>query len=219
MPRRTIRLLSVDDHKMIHRAIAMMANSHPDLMVVGEAHSGEEALDYIEALQPDIVLMDLNMPGIGGIETTERISAQFPRIRVIVLSAHAHEPYPSRALAAGAQGFLCKDCEEPEMLKAIFRVAQGGRYVSAEVAGELSARLAEKFSQSAFDSLSEREMAVVLKITAGHSTQEIARLLDISPNTVSSFRRRIYDKLDVSNDVQLTLAAFRHGLIGDVLDS
>lgn len=219
MPTKPIRLLSVDDHKMIHRAIAMMANSHPDLTVVGEAHSGEEALDYIEALRPDIILMDLNMPGIGGIETTERISAQYPRVRVIVLSAHSHEPYPSRALAAGAQGFLCKDCEEPEMLRAIFRVARGGRYVSSDVAGELSARLAEKFAKSAFESLSEREMAVVLKITSGHSTQEIAQIMGISPNTVSSFRRRIFDKLEVSNDVQLTLAAFRHGLIGDILDS
>ncbi len=219
MAERAIRILSVDDHKMIHRAIAHMASKNHRLTVVGEAHSGEEALDYLDALRPDIVLMDLNMPGIGGIEATERMSADHPQTKIIILSAHSREPYPSRALAAGARGFLCKDCDEQEILRAILRVAAGGRYVSAEVAGELSSRLAASFSQSAFERLSEREMAVVLKITAGHSTQAIAELLEISPNTVSSFRRRIYDKLDVSNDVQLTLAALRHGLLGDILES
>lgn len=196
-----------------------MASRHPNLMVVGEARSGEEALEYIEALRPHIVLMDLNMPGIGGIEATERLSSLHPAVKVIIVSAHTHEPYPSRALAAGAAGFLCKDCEESEMLKAILRVREGGRYVSAEVAGELSVRLTDKGGQSPFDRLSEREMAVALKITAGLNTQQIADLLEISPNTVSSFRRRIYDKLLVNNDVELTLAAFRHRLIGDVLDS
>ena len=214
-----IRLLSVDDHKMIHRAIARMAEGHSELQLVGEARSGEEALEYCEALRPNIVLMDLNMPGIGGIEATERMTDQFPAVKVIIISAHTHEPYPSRALAAGAAGFLCKDCEEDEMLKAIMRVYKGGRFVSPEVAGELSARLSSNRAGTPFDQLSDREMAVVLKITAGHSTQVISELLEISPNTVSSFRRRIYDKLNVSNDVQLTLAAFRHRLVGDVLDS
>ncbi len=216
---KVIRLLSVDDHKMIHRAIAHMAGRHADLTLVGDARSGEEALDYIAALRPDIVLMDLNMPGIGGIEATRRVTANFHGVQVIIVSAHAHEPYPSRALAAGASGFLCKDCDETEMLKAIRCVQGGGRYVSPEIAGELSARLVGRGDRSPFDRLSEREMAVARKITAGHGTQQVADLLGISPNTVSSFRRRIYDKLGVGNDVELTLAAFRHGLIGDRSDS
>lgn len=214
-----IRLLSVDDHKLIHRAIEHMAQRHSELTVVGDARTGEEALDYIDALRPDIVLMDLNMPGMGGIEATEQLTAEHPDVRVIILSAHIHEPYPSRALTAGAAGFLSKDCDDDELLRAIIRVRRGGRYVAPEIAGELSARLLGEGGGSPFERLSEREMAVVLKITAGHGTQKIAELLGISPNTVSSFRRRIYDKLEISNDVELTLAAFRHGLIGDVLDS
>ncbi len=214
-----IRLMSVDDHKIIHRAISHMASQAQDIVVVGEASTGEEALDFIEALRPTIVLMDLNMPGIGGIEATERITADYPHIAVIIVSAHTHEPYPSRAFAAGASGFLCKDCEETEMLKAIRRVHSGGRYISAEIAGDLSARLVGGVARSPFDELSEREMSVALKITAGHTTQRIADMLHISPNTVSTYRRRIYDKLAVANDVELTLAAFRHGLVGDVLDS
>ncbi len=217
MSKRPIRILSVDDHKMIHRAIAHLASEHEDLTVVGEAHTGEEALDFVEALGPDIALMDLNMPGIGGLEATERMRTRHPRVRVIVLSGHTHEPYPSRALAAGAAGFLCKNCAEEEMLVAIRRVAQGKRYISPDIAGQLSARLLRPDGASSFDLLSEREMAVALKITAGHGTQDIADMLKISPNTVSSFRRRIYDKLDVSNDVQLTLTAIRHGLLGDML--
>ena len=214
-----IRLLSVDDHKMIHRAIAHMASRTDDMIVVGEAHSGEAALEYIDALRPDIVLMDLNMPGIGGLGATERLTAEYPQVDVIVVSAHTHEPYPSRAMAAGAAGFLCKDCEEVEMLKAIRRVHSGGRYISPEIAGELSVRLVDGKPMSPFEDLSEREMAVALKITSGLSTQKIADMLEISPNTVSTYRRRVFDKLHIDNDVTLTLMAFRHGLVGDVLDS
>lgn len=214
-----IRLLSVDDHKMIHRAIAHMASQTSDIIVVGEAHSGEEALDYIEALRPSIVMMDLNMPGIGGIAATQALSEKYPQVDVIVVSAHTHEPYPGRAMAAGAAGFLSKDCDEAEMLKAIRRVHAGGRYISAEVAGEHSTRFIEGKATSPFEQLSERELAVALQITNGLGTQAIADMLKISPNTVSTYRRRIFDKLAVSNDVELTLAAFRHGLIGDVLDS
>ncbi|MGJ8670533.1 MAG: response regulator [Oceanococcus sp.] len=214
-----IRLLSVDDHKMIHRAIAHMASQTNDMVVVGEAHSGEDALDYIEALRPNIVMMDLNMPGLGGIVATQKMTEKYPNIDVIVVSAHTHEPYPSRAMAAGASGFLCKDCEESEMLRAIRRVHAGGRYVSAEVAGDLSVRLVDGAPSSPFDDLSERELAVALQITNGLSTQAISDLLTISPNTVSTYRRRIFDKLDIKNDVELTLVAFRHGLVGDLLDS
>ncbi len=214
-----IRLLSVDDHKMIHRAIAHMASQTSDMIVVGEAHSGEDALEYIEALRPNIVLMDLNMPGLGGIAATQRMTEEHPNVDVIVVSAHTHEPYPARAMAAGASGFLCKDCDESEMLKAIRRVHSGGRYISPEVAGDLSVRLVDGKPSSPFEELSEREMAVALQITNGLSTQAISELLKISPNTVSTYRRRIFDKLSVKNDVELTLAAFRHGLVGDLLDS
>lgn len=210
-----IRLLSVDDHRMIHRAIAHVASRVKDMQLVGEASSGEEALEFLEALQPHIVLMDLNMPGMGGILATEKIRKGFPAVKVIVLSGQTEEPYPSRALSAGASGFLSKDCDETEVERAIRRVLQGQTYISAEVAGSMAARLLGHGANTPFDALSEREMVVALKIVAGHSTNQIAELLDIHTNTVSSFRRRIFDKLQVSNDVELTLAAFRYGVIAE----
>ena len=218
MAPRPIRILSVDDHRMIHGAIAHLAGGHADMTVVGEATTGEEALDFVDAMKPDVVLMDLNMPGMGGLAATERIGQQFPGVRVIILSGHAQEPYPSRALEAGAAGYLCKDAPEEELLRAIRQVARGQRYISPDVAEVLSRRWLATQGRSGFDGLSEREMAVVLKITSGHGTQEIADLLQISPNTVSSFRRRIFDKVGVKNGVQLTLAAIRHGLLADLLE-
>ena len=208
-----IRLLVVDDHRMNHRAMAHMAAARADMEVVGEASSGEEALEFVDALAPNVVLMDLDMPGMGGLAATERIARAHPQVRVIVISAQTQEPYPSRAMAAGAVGYLSKDSEEAEIERAIRRVLSGGKYIAADIAGQMAERLLATGKGSPFDALSEREMSVALKITAGHSTQQIADLLDIHPNTVSSFRRRIYDKLNVNNDVELTRAAFRYGVI------
>lgn len=207
-----LRILTVDDHRLIHRALAAMIDAQPDMRVVGEASSGEEALEFIPALSPQLVLMDLDMPGMGGLAATEQILQRFPQVRVIVVSGNVHEPYPSRALGSGARGFVAKDSEPEDILRAIRQVAQGRRFISAEVAGYM-AGLASETQRSPFAQLSGRELDVALKIVAGHSTQEIAEMLAIHTNTVSSFRRRIFDKLKLRNDVELTLAAFRHGLI------
>lgn len=211
-----IRLMSVDDHRLIHRAIAQMANSTPDMQVVGEACSGEEALEFIDALQPHVVLMDLDMPGMGGLAATEVVRQKFPQVRVVVVSGNVQEPYPSRALAAGARGFVSKESDEAELERAIRLVVAGRRYITAEVAGNMAGSLGGG-EETPFASLSVRELDVALKIVSGHSTQEIGDLLDIHTNTVSSFRRRIFDKLNVRNDVELTLAAFRCGLVNEGL--
>ena len=213
-----IRLLSVDDHKMIHRAIAHMANRQPDLSLIGEASTGEQALEFIDALQPHVVLMDLDMPGMGGIEATEKIRRQFPAVQVIIISGHVHEPYPSRALAAGARGFLSKDVDEDEIERAVRRVLRGECHVSSDVAGHMAAMRFGTREGSPFDELSDRELAVAMKICTGLGTQEISDLLGIHVNTVSTYRRRIYDKVDVSNDVQLTRMAYRFGLLKEGLE-
>ncbi len=211
-----IRLMSVDDHRLIHRAIAQMVRATPDMQIVGEANSGEEALEFIDALQPHVVLMDLDMPGMGGLAATEMIRQKFPHVRVIVVSGNVQEPYPSRALAAGARGFVSKESDEAEMERAIRLVMAGRRYITAEVAGNMAECLGNV--ESPFARLSVRELDVALKIVSGHTTQEIGSLLEIHTNTVSSFRRRIFDKLEVRNDVELTLAAFRYGLVSEGLN-
>ncbi len=210
-----IRLLTVDDHRLIHRAMAQMVNAAPDMQIVGEASSGEEALEFIDALQPHVVLMDLEMPGMGGLAATELVRQQFPHVRVIIVSGNVQEPYPSRALAAGARGFVSKESDEAEIERAIRLVVAGRRYITAEVAGNMAESLGG--DDSPFGRLSVRELDVALKIVSGHTTQEIGELLHIHTNTVSSFRRRIFDKLDVRNDVELTLAAFRYGLVSEGL--
>lgn len=213
-----IRIFVVDDHRIIRQALSNMLENADDIDIVGEAETGEQALELARETNPHIVLMDLDMPGIGGLEATRRFSERFPDISIIVVSGQTKEPYPSQALAAGAMGFLTKGSDDIELLRAIRRVRLGKKHIAPEIAGDMATSLVQKNSRSPFDDLSDRELAVTLKITAGWRTQQIADMLDISTNTVSSFRRRIYDKIEVGNDVELTLAAFRHGLIGDVLD-
>lgn len=210
-----IRLMSVDDHRLIHRAIAQMVHATPDMQIVGEASTGEEALEFMDALQPHVVLMDLDMPGMGGLAATEIVRQKFPHIRVIVVSGNVQEPYPSRALGAGARGFVSKESDEAEIERAIRLVMAGRRYITAEVAGNMAESIGG--DEAPFVRLSVRELDVALKIVSGHTTQEIGELLGIHTNTVSSFRRRIFDKLEVRNDVELTLAAFRSGLVSEGL--
>lgn len=214
-----IRIFLVDDQRMIRQALSSMLEEADDIEIVGQAETGEEALDQAKALNPHVILMDLDMPGMGGIEATRRFSQRFPDMNIVVVSGQTQEPYPTQALGAGAMGFLTKNSDSIELLRAIRRVRLGKKHIAPEVAGDMATSLVQKDSRSPFDQLSERELTVTLKITAGWRTQQIADMLEITTNTVSSFRRRIYDKIEVSNDVELTLAAFRHGLIGDVLDT
>lgn len=214
-----IRVMFVDDHELMLMALRTAVKDAHDVQVVAEAHSGEEALEMVEAVGPHVALMDLNMPGMGGIECTRRFKERYPHVGVLVVSAHVTEPYPTQALNAGALGFLSKNSFATEVVRAIHKVRQGQRYIAAEIAGSIATRLLEQESRSPFDQLSERELAVTLKVTTGSSVTEIADLLHISPNTVSTYKQRVLSKLNVRNDVELTLMAVRHGLIGDRLDS
>lgn len=214
-----IRVMFVDDHELMLMALRTAVKEAPDIQVVAEARSGEEALEMVEAVGPHVTLMDLNMPGMGGIECTRCFRERYPHVAVLVVSAHVTEPYPTHALSAGALGFLSKNSVSTEVVRAIHKVRQGQRYIAAEIAGSIATRLLEQESRSPFDQLSERELAVTLKVTTGSSVTEIADLLHISPNTVSTYKQRVLSKLNVRNDVELTLMAVRHGLIGDRLDS
>lgn len=210
-----VSILIADDHDLVRIGLRHMLGSVEDFLVVGEAASGEEALDQAAALKPDVVLMDIRMPGIGGLEATVRMERRAPHSRVIALTACADDPFPDRLLDAGARGFLTKDSGLDELVLAIREVSNGNHYVCRRIAQELALKPLRKKSgtgQSPFDELSERELQVALMIVGCHGTQDIADHLNVSPKTVNTYRYRMFEKLGIDSDVALTLLALRHKL-------
>jgi two-component system invasion response regulator UvrY len=209
-----IGVLLVDDHKLIRTGIKLILDQTADIRVLGEASSGEEAVERARALKPQVILMDVSMPGIGGLEATRKLTMSLPEIRVIVLSAQTAEPFPMKLLEAGASGYLTKDAAEEEIVTAIRRVHAGERYIAADIARQLALQAVNRSGGgSPFDQLSAREMQVMIMATGGHSVQEISDKLHLSPKTVSTYRSRLFEKLGVSNDVELTRLAMRYGVI------
>lgn len=211
-----ISVLLIDDHKLIRVGIRKILEESAGITVAGEAESGEEGLRLAREHKPDVVLLDVNMPGIGGIEALRKLKAYDPDVRVIVVSVHAEEPMPSKMLEAGADGYMSKNRAADEVLAAVQKVSQGERYLTADIAQQLAlGRFGGGSQASPFDQLSEREMQVMLLVTQGRSIQDISDQLALSPKTVSTYRYRIYEKLDVHNDVELTRFAMRHGVLDE----
>ncbi|MCA1798915.1 MAG: response regulator [Xanthomonadaceae bacterium] len=210
-----IKVLLVDDHRLIRASLRQVLDSAPGIIVVGEAATGEDALAAVATLTPDVVLMDVQMPGMGGLEATRKLRAAAPAARVIVLSVHADDPYPSKLLEAGAAGYLTKDCEPAEMVDAVRRVASGEIWIEARVARRLAqGALAGRTAAAPLAELSRRELQVMTMVASGQDTQAIAASLQISPKTVATYRYRLYEKLGVANDVELARLAMRHELVG-----
>jgi two-component system, NarL family, invasion response regulator UvrY len=208
-----IKVLLVDDHDLVRLGIKRLLTDAQGIKVIGEAETGEQAIQLSRELEPDIVLLDANMPGIGGLEACKRIIHYRPDTKVIALTVHSDEPYPSRFLQAGASGYLTKGTGVDEMVRAIRQVKVGQRYISAEVAQQLALRPFDRESSDPFEKLSEREMQVMLMITTGKKVQQISDTLCLSPKTVNSYRYRLFDKLGVDGDVELTHLAIRHGIV------
>lgn len=208
-----IKVLVVDDHELVRTGICRMLSDNADIDVIGQAESGEMAIDLARREKPDVVLLDVNMPGIGGIETTRRLLQSLPTVRVLAVSGLAEEPYPSMLLKAGARGYITKGAPLEEMVRAIKKVMQGGKYFSADIAEQIASSYLSEQQQSPFDLLSEREMQVALMVVNCISAQEIADRLFVSVKTVNTYRYRIFEKLEVDSDVKLTHLAIRYGLI------
>ena len=183
-----------------------------DIRVVGEACSGEDALWLVRELKPHVVLMDIQMPGIGGLEATRKLLQAHPEVHILAVTACNEEPLPSMLMKAGASGYVTKGTPLPDMLAAIRSVSVGQPYLSSDVAQEIAINSLQK-TETPFDVLSEREAQVALMIVNCQSNQEIADKLNVSPKTISTYRARIYEKLRIDSDVKLTLMALRHGLL------
>ncbi|MGO2354320.1 MAG: response regulator [Marinomonas foliarum] len=210
-----LKVLIVDDHDVVSQGISRVLQDVKGVNVVGVVHSGEEAVAHSKALQPDIILMDIHMPGIGGLGATKEIKRIMPRIKIIGLSALDDNLYPVKLLEAGASGYLTKGTKTSEILEAIEMVSKGEHYISKNVAQKMAL---SKFSiddqGSPLGQLSDRELQVAQMIIDCKKSNEIADLLNVSPKTVSTYRTRIFTKLNIDSDVELIHLAIRYSVLG-----
>ncbi|HVV97132.1 MAG TPA: response regulator transcription factor [Rhodanobacteraceae bacterium] len=209
MEREKIRVMLVDDHAVVRVGFRMLLSLNPLIEVVGEAENGEQAYHRYPEIRPDVLIMDLSMPGMGGIETVRRLVARDNDARVLVLSAHEDTAHPKRVLKAGALGYLCKRSAPEELIDAVTAIAAGRIYVDSEIAR----KLASQELGGEVEALSEREFAVFIQLARGATVSRIAETLSLSPNTVGTHLYNIKQKLGAANQSELTLIAVRNGLI------
>ncbi len=212
-----IRVLVVDDHDLVRTGISRMLADISGLQVIGQADSGEDAIRKARELKPDVVLMDVKMPGIGGLEATRKQLRSYPDLKVIAVTICEEDPFPTRLLQAGAAGYLTKGAALEEMVQAIRMVFGGQRYISPQIAQQLALKSFQpQLSESPFDLLSEREIQIALMIANCQKVQSISDKLCLSPKTVNTYRYRIFEKLSITSDVELALLAVRHGMVDTV---
>jgi two-component system, NarL family, invasion response regulator UvrY len=208
-----IRVLLVDDHALVRTGFRLLLQAQAEIAVVGEADSGEAACRRYLELTPDVVVMDLGMPGMGGLEAMRRIRAHHSHARVLALSAHDDPLHARQALREGARGFLSKRSAPEALLEAITTVASGQRYLDVTLAQQLALDEVQRGGKSPVERLSEREFQVFVRLAGGESVQRIAEDLKLSASTVGTHLYNIKQKLGVSNQAELTLIAIRHRLI------
>ena len=207
------KVMLVDDHDLVRTGIKRLLEDHPNIEIVGEAVSGEEAVQQVTEYDPDVVLMDINMPGIGGLEATRKLLQRKPQLKIIVVTMHDDDLFPQRFLKAGALGYVTKGAKVEEILQAIRAVMANKRYLSPLIAQQLALSQVGEETTSPFESLSEREMQVLLMMMDGQSIGAISEKLCLSPKTVSTYRTRLYAKLGVQNDIELARLALLHGVV------
>lgn len=206
-----LRILLADDHAVVRMGFRLLIEG-ADATVVAEAPSGESALTLYPAHLPDVLVMDVSMPGIGGLGALERLRARHPDARVLMLSAHEDTQIPARALKAGATGYLCKSAHPEELLRAIAQVGRGQRYIDPRLASQLALASLGNSSDPAA-TLTDREFKVFLQLAHGHSVAEVAATLKLSASTVGTHLYHIKQKLDAGNSAKLALIAVRAGLV------
>jgi two-component system invasion response regulator UvrY len=211
-----INVLLVDDHELVRTGIRRLLEDINGIKVYAEAESGEEALRQARKKRPDVVLMDVSMPGIGGLEATRKLMQLYPDLPIIIVTVHTDDPFPSSLLKAGASGYLHKGCSVDEIVTAIRSVHGGKRYISADIAQNLALSLLPGNDKSPFELLSQREMQVMIMLVQGNKVHEISEKLCLSPKTISTYRTRLFEKLRVGNDAELTRLAMHHGILDGI---
>lgn len=208
-----INVMLVDDHGLVRNGIKRILDDVDGIAVVAEAENGEQAIRQVRKQPPDVILMDISMPGIGGLEATRKIAQSLPGVKIIAVTIHDDEPFPARLLEAGAVGYLTKGCDVREIINAIRSVHVGKQYITPVVAQKLALSFINNGEKSPIDRLTQRETQVMLIIVKGSTNKEISAKLCLSPKTTSTYRYRLYEKLGVYNEVELTRFAIRYGLI------
>lgn len=208
-----MKILIVDDQEIVRTGLRLILQGFGETLSISEASTGEEAVQVCRSLEPDIVILDISLPGISAFESTRRLKRVRPATGIIVLAVHAKSPYPTRLLDAGASGYLTRDCTSGELHEAVTTVADGRRFIGAEAAKQLALSILPGTAESPFDELSTREMEVMLKLTEGSRIPDIASLMCLSPKTVATYKYRIYEKLGTRSEVDLMRMAMRYGLL------
>lgn len=213
----TIRVFIVDDHALVRTGMRMILSAETDIEVVGDAESGEAAMPLVRSLKPDVVLCDLHLPGVSGLEVTERIVKGDFGTRVIIVSVLEDGPLPKRLLEAGASGYVGKGGDAAELLRAVRDVARGRRYLASGIAQYLALAGLDQGASSPFDLLSPRELEIAMLLVQGLRQEKIARRLSLSAKTVSTHKTRLFQKLDITDTVALARLAGQHGLMEPAL--
>ena len=208
-----IQVAILDDHQIVRTGFRELLSEDSTITVSFEAGDGDEALTQLRTLPCDVLLLDISLPGKSGVDVLRSVRQRHPNVRVLILSGFPEESYALSMIKNGANGYLCKDCDQDELLRAIHTVANGRRYVSVRVAELLADEMSGARSGVPHDALSDRELQVFLRLARGESVSDIATQLNLSVKTISTYRSRLTEKLNVASNAELATYALRHGLI------
>ncbi|MDA8431392.1 MAG: response regulator transcription factor [Nitrospiraceae bacterium] len=208
-----IRILIADDHRIVREGLKQILAETPDMIVMDEASNGQEVLGKIWENDFDVVLLDISMPGRSGLDILKQLKSERPRLAVLVLSMYSEEQYAMRALRAGASGYMTKESAPDELIEAIRKVSTGRKYISPTVAEKLAVSLEAKDERPAHENLSDREYQVMCMIASGKTIKSIADELSLSVKTVSTYRTRILEKMQMKNNAELTHYSIQNRLV------
>lgn len=210
-----IQVAIVDDHQIVRTGFRELLSEDASINIAFEAATGDEALEMLRITQCGVLLLDISLPGKSGVDVLRAVRQRYPEIKVLILSGFPEESYALAMIKNGANGYLCKDCERAELLRAIHMVSVGRRYVSPRTAELLADEMSGERSGVLHETLSDRELQVFLRLARGESVSAIAGQLHLSVKTISTYRSRVTDKLNVASNAELATYALRHGLIND----
>jgi DNA-binding NarL/FixJ family response regulator len=212
----SLRLILAEDHAITRQGLRSLLEKEPDLEVVGEAEDGREALALVRDILPDVLITDIAMPNLNGVDATRKIVSEYPNVKVIALSVHSNRAFVADMLKAGASGYVLKECSFDELIEAVRTVVAGGMYLSPKVAGVVVSdyvkHLSDFISSSPLDALTTRQREVLQLISEGKNTKQIARVLHVSPKTIEADRRKIMEKLDAHSVAELVKIAISGGI-------